>query len=77
MKKSLYYSFLLAYVLIFICSFLIIDLWTARQNKELLIKHQAKYLYDSLNIISDNIKSNSFENPEENISENKDMQKKT
>lgn len=76
MKKSLYYSFLLAYVLIFICSFLIIDLWTARQNKELLIKHQAKYLYDSLNIISDNIKSNSFENPDENISENKDMQKK-
>ncbi|MBD5136641.1 MAG: HAMP domain-containing histidine kinase [Lachnospiraceae bacterium] len=61
MKKSLYYSFILAYVLIFICSFLIIDLWTDSQNRTLLIKNQAKYLYDSLNDISDNISPKNME----------------
>lgn len=64
MKKSLYYSFILAYVLVFICSFLIIDLWTGSRNKSLLVRHQAKSLYDSLNTISNSIDP---ENPDDDF----------
>ena len=75
MKKSLYYSFILAYVLIFICGFLIIDLWTDSQNRTLLIKNQAKYLYDSLNDISDNISPKNMELDEFNDSSEFDYTK--
>lgn len=78
-KNSLYYSFILAYVLVFICSFLIIDLWTSGRNLNLLIKKQAKYLYDSSNIISDNIDSENFNNISEdnNLIEMLNLQSKT
>lgn len=65
-RKSLYYSFILAYVLVFICGFLIIDLWTASENRTLLIKNQAKYLYDCAHILCNNIASEHFTDIEEN-----------
>ncbi len=65
-KKTLYYSFLLAYVFVFICSFLIIDIWTSAQNMHILTKEKAKFLYDSINMINDKIISGNFENINEN-----------
>ena len=50
-RKTIYYYFLLSYVLVFIGSFLVIDLWTSYENKQLLIENKEAKLYDSLNVI--------------------------
>lgn len=58
--KTLYYSFLLAYVLVFICSFLFINLWTSNRNKNTLLKSEAGNLYNSLQVITDELVSPSM-----------------
>lgn len=53
MRKTLYYTFILAYVLVFICTFLIIDLWTSDKDNKTLYKQKARDLYDTANVIVD------------------------
>ena len=53
MRKTLYYTFILAYVLVFICTFLIIDLWTSDRDNKTLYTQKAKDLYDTANVICD------------------------
>lgn len=70
MKKTLYYTFVLAYVLVFIFGFLIIDLWTSDSNYNRLISEKSKELYDSANEICTRILSTNFDS----VSDDKDIQ---
>lgn len=69
--KTIYYYFLLSYVLVFIGSFLVIDLWTSRQNTNLLIRSKETELYDSLNVMCVNTIHDKFDlienEPDDNI----------
>lgn len=76
-RKTIYYYFLLSYVLVFIGSFLVIDLWTSYENKQLLIKNKETELYDSLNVICVNTIHDKYNRVANGIDEDLKIQLRT
>ena len=75
--KTIYYYFLLSYVLVFIGSFLVIDLWASYENKQLLIENKETELYDSLNVICVNTIHDKYNRVANGIDEDLKIQLRT